>query len=109
CQANWTRLARSSSRCSRTETHCRCGRARQPKAELIGALRQRAKGLKRIDVRSNEVKRIGLDRLGSMLNVLCLKLMAVHDEDALRRNSPRFEKRDLPHWRSATARHRPRD
>jgi len=81
----------------------------EPKAELIGALRQRAKGLKRIDVRSNEVKRIGLDRLGSMLNVLCLKLMAVHDEDALRRNSPRFEKRDLPHWRSATARHRPRD
>jgi hypothetical protein len=78
-------------------------------SELIDALRQRAKELKRIDVRSNEFKRIRLNKLGSLLDVLCLKLMAVHDEDALRRNRPHFEKRDLPHWRSAAARHRPRD
>jgi hypothetical protein len=51
------------------------------------------------------VRRVGLQSLGPLLDVLGLKLVPVIDEAAMRRNQSRLVQRDHAHWRSATARH----
>ena len=51
------------------------------------------------------VRRIGLESLGPLLDVLGIKLIPVIDEAAMLRHESRRIPRDEAHWRSATARH----
>jgi hypothetical protein len=54
----------------------------------------------------NKLRRIGMQSLGPMLDALCLRLVAVPDVAAFERNRSRMVKRDDPHFRSASARHK---
>jgi len=51
------------------------------------------------------VRRIGMQTLGPLLAALGMKLIAVEDEAAMKRNQSQYVKRDDPHTRSAKARH----
>jgi hypothetical protein len=53
----------------------------------------------------NELRRIGRMTLGPMLDALCLKLIAVPDDEAFARNRSRLVKRDVAHYASARRGH----
>jgi hypothetical protein len=53
----------------------------------------------------NQIRRLGLMSLGPMLNALCVKLIAVPDDEAFARNKSRYVKRDDAHYRSARQGH----
>jgi hypothetical protein len=53
----------------------------------------------------NGCRRIGMSSLGDLLGALCVKLVMVEDEAALKILGPRLVKRDDAHFRSAKARH----
>lgn len=75
-------------------------------AKILTLTRPRPPGADRTRDRRGAVRRIGLQSLGPLLDALCLKLIAVPDDEAFARNRSRLIKRDSPHFRSATARHK---
>jgi hypothetical protein len=56
----------------------------------------------------NHIRRIGMDSLGSFLDALCIKLIAVPDDEAFERNRHRYVKRNESNTRSANAPRKPR-
>jgi hypothetical protein len=52
-----------------------------------------------------KLRRIGAESLGPLLDALCLKLIAVPDDEAFARNRSRLVKRDDAHYRSARQGH----
>lgn len=52
-----------------------------------------------------KIRRLGMETLGDMLDVLCIKLVPVFDEQAFERNRHRFIRRDNPHYTSARKGH----
>jgi hypothetical protein len=51
----------------------------------------------------NKLRRIGVETLGPLLDVLALRLVAIPDDEAFARNRSRYVRRSHPHFRSASA------